>query len=204
MLSDIRDYGLVWQRKVRNHQACIFSRPDNIQATPRRFSPTRLATTLTSSLPPLPTATGSGESKGEGFIVLETNYRIYAYTGPLILRISRTNLNRFYWHLSDNPLQTAVLNLFINLKSRFPNLVVGSITRDSVKRALMNGITADQVSCFNIHAMKERMLITKFTPDSDHQLLDHPRASSDEEECEYFRRPRAVHLLHHMWSCSGR
>ena len=61
---------------------------DNIQATPRRFSPTRLATTLTSSLPPLPTATGAGgagESKGGGFIVLETNYRIYAYTGPLML-----------------------------------------------------------------------------------------------------------------------
>jgi Transcription factor Tfb2 len=45
----------------------------------------------------------------------------------------------------DNPLQTAVLNLFATLKSRFPNLVVGSITRDSVKKALANGISADQV-----------------------------------------------------------
>ena len=55
----------------------------------------------------------------------------------------------------DNPLQTAVLNLFINLKSRFPNLVVGSITRDSVKRALMNGITADQVGCFHIGTIRD-------------------------------------------------
>jgi transcription initiation factor TFIIH subunit 4 len=47
--------------------------------------------------------------------------------------------------MSDNPLQTAVLNLFVSLKYRFPNLVVGMITRDSVKKALMNGITADQV-----------------------------------------------------------
>lgn len=93
MLSDLRDYGLVWQRKVGNHpsQAITFSHAtDNVQATPRRFSPTRLATTLTSSLPPLPTATGTGgvgsDSKGEGFIVLETNYRIYAYTGPLMSR----------------------------------------------------------------------------------------------------------------------
>lgn len=46
---------------------------------------------------------------------------------------------------TDNPLQTAVLNLFASLKSRFPNLVVGSITRDSVKKALANGISADQV-----------------------------------------------------------
>ena len=33
------------------------------------------------------------------------------------------------------------------------------------------------------------MLITRFTPNLDHQLLDHARASSDEEECEYFRPP---------------
>ncbi|PFH45589.1 hypothetical protein AMATHDRAFT_71505 [Amanita thiersii Skay4041] len=106
MLEDLRDYGLIWQRK----------------ASSRRFSPTRLATTLTSSSPPLPTSSSGGQ---EGFIVLETNYRLYAYT--------------------DNPLQTAVLNLFVSLKYRFPNLVVGSITRDSVKKALMNGISADQI-----------------------------------------------------------
>lgn len=48
-------------------------------------------------------------------------------------------------YFSDNPLQTAVLNLFVTLKYRFPNLVVGSVTRESVKKALSNGITADQV-----------------------------------------------------------
>jgi len=118
MLEDLRDYGIIWQRK----------------ATSRRFSPTRLATTLTSSLPPLPTtiAPGSG-TQSQGFIILETNYRVYAYT--------------------DNPLQTAVLNLFVSLKSRFPNLVVGSITRESVKRALANGIMADQIiSYLTTHA----------------------------------------------------
>lgn len=108
MLEDLRDYGLIWQRK----------------ASSRRFSPTRLATTLTSSLPPLPTATNVGGAD-QGFIILETNYHLYAYT--------------------DNPLQTAVLNLFVFVKSRFPNLVVGSITRESVRKALVNGITADQI-----------------------------------------------------------
>ncbi|KAF8589900.1 transcription factor Tfb2 [Ramaria rubella] len=115
MLEDLRDYGLVWQRKPSS----------------KKFNPTRLATTLTSSSPPLPITSGAGAlmqatgSSSEGFIILETNYRLYAYT--------------------DNPLQTAVLNLFVSLKSRFPNLVVGSITRDSVKKALANGISADQV-----------------------------------------------------------
>ncbi|KAI0032545.1 transcription factor Tfb2 [Vararia minispora EC-137] len=119
LMEDLRDYGLVWQRKAKS----------------KRFSPTRLATTLTSSLPSLPTssssstntaavASGTGATS-EGFIILETNYRVYAYT--------------------NNPLQTAVLHLFVNMKSRFPNLVIGMITRDSVRRALANGITADQI-----------------------------------------------------------
>jgi transcription initiation factor TFIIH subunit 4 len=114
MLNDLRDYGLLWQRKPSS----------------RRFYPTRLATTLTSSSPPLPTSTGPSSGPKEGFIVLETNYRIYAYT--------------------DNPLQTAVLNLFVALKYRFPNLVVGSITRDSVKKALSNGISAEQIISYLI------------------------------------------------------
>ncbi|KAG6814025.1 hypothetical protein H0H92_003875 [Tricholoma furcatifolium] len=67
MLEDLRDYGLIWQRKPSS----------------KRFSPTRLSTTLTSSSPPLPATTGTGSGSGpqDGFIVLETNYRIYAYTG---------------------------------------------------------------------------------------------------------------------------
>jgi hypothetical protein len=48
--------------------------------------------------------------------------------------------------LIDNPLQIAVLNLFVTLKSRFPNLVVGTITRDSIRKAFSNGIHADQVA----------------------------------------------------------
>ncbi|KAI9566833.1 transcription factor Tfb2-domain-containing protein [Boletus coccyginus] len=131
MLEDLRDYGLVWQRK----------------ASSKRFSPTRLATTLTSLSPPLPTSSTSGATRAssgtsvalttgagqQGFIVLETNYRIYAYT--------------------DNPLEIAVLNLFITMKYRFPNLVVGMLTRESVRRALSNGISAEQIiSYLTTHA----------------------------------------------------
>jgi len=74
-----------------------------------------------------------GTPDSQGFIIIETNYRLYAYT--------------------DNPLQVAVLNLFVALKSRFPNLVVGALSRESVKRALDNGITADQIiSYLTTHA----------------------------------------------------
>ncbi|KAH7911692.1 transcription factor Tfb2-domain-containing protein [Hygrophoropsis aurantiaca] len=128
LLEDLRDYGLIWQKK----------------SSSKRFSPTRLATTLTSLSPSLPTSnsrTGSGtnavgvaaSSAQQGFIVLETNYRVYAYT--------------------DNPLQTAVLNLFITMKYRFPNLVVGMLTRESVRKALANGISAEQIiSYLSTHA----------------------------------------------------
>ncbi|QRV90374.1 RNA polymerase II transcription factor B subunit 2 [Ceratobasidium sp. AG-Ba] len=109
MMTDLKDYGIVYVPYNSN----------------KSFYPTRLATTLTSSLPPLPSNTSGTNTADRGFIILETNYRLYAYT--------------------DNPLQTSVLNLFVTLKSRFPNLVIGHITRDSVKKALAKGISAEQI-----------------------------------------------------------
>jgi transcription initiation factor TFIIH subunit 4 len=97
---------------------------------------------LTSSSPPLPTSTGGSSGPQEGFIILETNYRVYAYTGIPICVMS---LKIFSYPHLDNPLQIAVLGLFVSLNYRFPNLVVGSITRESVKEALSSGISADQV-----------------------------------------------------------
>jgi len=38
-----------------------------------------------------------------------------------------------------------VLNLFVHLRDRFPNMVTGVVTRDSIRRALSKGITADQI-----------------------------------------------------------
>ena len=127
MLEDLRDYGIVFQRKAKS----------------RRFYPTRLATSLTSGATALlsnlssssagPSSTTDPLSKG--YIILETNYRLYAYT--------------------NSPLQIAILNLFVSLKSRFENLVQGVITRDSVRNALSNGISADQIIYFirsNAHA----------------------------------------------------
>ena len=93
-LQHLREFGLVYQRK----------------RTAGRFYPTRLAMNI-----------ASGEKKGlmerhkEGFLVVETNYRVYAYTG------------------SD--LQVALIGLFAEVLYRFPNLAVAVITRDSVRQA---------------------------------------------------------------------
>ncbi|KAF9978729.1 RNA polymerase II transcription factor B 52 kDa subunit [Actinomortierella ambigua] len=130
LLEDLKAYGIVYQRKRGS----------------RRFYPTRLATTLTSGTPvmlgshtnpnragatanltdgAMAAGAGAEENDDHGFVILETNYRIYAYT--------------------DSPLQIAVLNLFVHLRDRFPNMVTGVVTRDSIRQALSKGITADQI-----------------------------------------------------------
>jgi transcription initiation factor TFIIH subunit 4 len=105
------------------------------------FFPTRLATTLTSSASALRSissgfsAAASASSSGgtPGFIVIETNYRLYAYT--------------------SSPLQIAVLALFTKLSTRYPNMVSGRVTRDSIRRAIEHGITSDQIiSYLTTHA----------------------------------------------------
>jgi len=90
-----------------------------------RFYPTRLATTLTSSdtLSILNETSLAGQ--GRGHIILETNHRVYAYT--------------------TSPLQVAILNLFVELKIRYPNLVSGRLTKNSVQSAIDLGITSDQI-----------------------------------------------------------
>ncbi|KDN50836.1 RNA polymerase II transcription factor B subunit 2 [Tilletiaria anomala UBC 951] len=120
MLEDFRDYGLVYQRA----------------GSSRRFYPTRLATSLTSNASPIVNSIDEAHEE-KGYIILETNYRVYAYT--------------------SNPLRIAVLNLFVTLKSRFPNLVIGIITRDSIKSALANGITAEQIIAYLTHHAHPQM-----------------------------------------------
>ncbi|KAJ3386895.1 RNA polymerase II transcription factor B 52 kDa subunit [Entophlyctis sp. JEL0112] len=114
MLEDLKHLGLVYQRKTKSS----------------RFYPTRLATSLTSG------AVTSNESNDSGYIIVETNFKVYAYT--------------------SSPLQIAVLSLFLSLKARFANMVIGVLTRDSVREAYNNGISASQICQFlSNHAHSE-------------------------------------------------
>ena len=112
LLGDLADFGLVWRRSKKSFV----------------FYPTKFATTLTVDKEKV-----SQAHTREAFLVIETNYRIYAYT--------------------QSPLQISVLGLFVSLKARFPNMVVGMITRDSVRSALQHGITAAQIVHYlTVHA----------------------------------------------------
>ncbi|KPP68938.1 general transcription factor IIH subunit 4-like [Scleropages formosus] len=128
-LQHLREFGLVFQRKRKS----------------RRYYPTRLAITLAagvtanSSSASMPVTPGTGDS---GFIIVETNYRLYAYT--------------------NSELQIALVALFSEMLYRFPNVVVAQVTRESVQQAIANGITAHQI----IHFLRTRAhpVMLKQTP----------------------------------------
>lgn len=117
-LQHLREFGLVYQRKRSSG----------------RFYSTRLVLDL-----------GSGQCRGEGdlhrpgYLIVETNYRICAYT--------------------NSDLQVALISLFSQLVYRFPNLTVAVLDRDNVRQALRSGITADQIISFlRIHAHPQMLL----------------------------------------------
>ncbi|CAH8540986.1 unnamed protein product [Dicrocoelium dendriticum] len=141
VLQQMRELGLAYQRK----------------RTAPRFYVTQLAVGLIGShsessvsvsadcameLTPgtIPSGFHASDSSEVGYIILETNFRLYAYT--------------------DSPLRTALLSLFSRIRARFPNLVVADITRDSVRDALVRGITSDQIISY---------LKTNAHPDMLHQ-----------------------------------
>ncbi|KAK0644053.1 transcription factor Tfb2-domain-containing protein [Cercophora newfieldiana] len=137
MLPSLVDFGLIY-----------------IPRDTRQYFPTRLATTLTSSASALRsvssgfaaatadasadvTSIGATESPAKGSVIVETNYRLYAYT--------------------SSPLQIAVLALFATLTMRFPGMVTGRLTRDSIRRAISYGITADQIISYLAAHAHEQM-----------------------------------------------
>jgi transcription initiation factor TFIIH subunit 4 len=126
MLEDLADFGLVYRRT-----------PDST-----RYYPTRLATTLTSDAPALlnssltsTTTTDIGtdsntsqQQNEKGYIIVETNYRLYAYT--------------------NSPLLISILSLFANLQTRYPNLVTAKITKASILQAITLGISSQQIIAY--------------------------------------------------------
>jgi len=132
LLMDLWDFGIVYRRKQKDP----------------RFYPTRLATSLTSS------HFAGQTSENEGYIIVETNFRVYAYT--------------------DSPLQLAILNFFVEPLYRFQNMSVGVIRRDKIVRALTKGIKAQQIITFlktNAHPQTKKMQPTVPTTVSDQIML---------------------------------
>ncbi|ONK56254.1 uncharacterized protein A4U43_C10F5700 [Asparagus officinalis] len=82
------------------------------------FIPTKLATTPSVSL-------SDKSARKQGYVVVETNFKIYAY--------------------STSKLHYEILRLFSRIEYRLPNLIAGSITKESVDNAFEKGITSEQI-----------------------------------------------------------
>lgn len=135
-LQHLREFGLVYQRKRRAG----------------RFYPTRLALNICNKRTAVAALTSESEGAQERCnIIVETNYRIYAYT--------------------DSNLQVALLGLFTELLYRFPNLVVGVLTRDSIRQAFRGGITANQIISYLEQHAHPSMLNKETTGISTTSLL---------------------------------
>ncbi|XP_044460906.1 general transcription and DNA repair factor IIH subunit TFB2 [Mangifera indica] len=106
MIKDFADLGLVKLQQGRKESW---------------FIPTKLATNLSVSLT-------ESSSRKEGFVVVETNFRMYAY--------------------STSKLHCEILRLFSRIEYQLPNLIVGAITKESLYNAFENGITAEQIISF--------------------------------------------------------
>ncbi|VFQ78451.1 unnamed protein product [Cuscuta campestris] len=85
------------------------------------FIPTKFATNLSTSL-------SDTSSRKQGFVVVETNFRLYAY--------------------SSSKLHCEILRLFARVEYQLPNLIVCAITKESLYKAFQNGISAEQIISF--------------------------------------------------------
>ncbi|OQS02961.1 general transcription factor IIH subunit [Thraustotheca clavata] len=71
-------------------------------------------------------------------IVVETNFKIYAYT--------------------SSALHIAMLSVFVDIVTVLPNLAVGFLTRESIRSALIHGISAEQIYHFLMQHAHPRMI----------------------------------------------
>ena len=107
-MQHLREVGLVFQRKRKS----------------RRFYPTKLAINLGAVV----AGENSLDDNQQRFVVVETNYRVYAYT--------------------NSSLNLALLSLFCDILCRFAGFCVAVLSRESVQQALASGITAGQILNF--------------------------------------------------------
>jgi transcription initiation factor TFIIH subunit 4 len=109
----------------------------------------------------------TSKTAGDIEIIVETNFRLYAYVycrsytmiGNVSFLIVRCKPNSFIFlffllpRYTTSAFQMNLLSLFTHMRYQLPNLVVGHLTREKVREALVNGISADQIINFlNSHA----------------------------------------------------
>lgn len=104
LLQDLQDLGIIY-RKHRDS---------------KWLYPTQLAIGLSS--------TEAAKRDQEGWIIVGTDYRIYAYT--------------------SSPVKLLLLSLFTQIEYQLPNMVMGILLRENIRQAVQVGISANQILQF--------------------------------------------------------
>uniref|UniRef100_A0A453DGS3 RNA polymerase II transcription factor B subunit 2 n=1 Tax=Aegilops tauschii subsp. strangulata TaxID=200361 RepID=A0A453DGS3_AEGTS len=96
----------------------------------------------------------------QGIVVVETNFRLYAY--------------------SASKLHCEILRLFSRVEYQLPNLIVGAITKESLYGAFDNGITAEQIRLWENDRNRVEMVLS-------HVYEDFPSKDMFEQCCDHAR-----------------
>lgn len=81
-------------------------------------------------------------SSSEKFIIVETNFRVFAYT--------------------QNKLYKKILEMFLKPEKEFPDMFYGKLTKDRVEGAFKQKITADQIVNFLVSHAHPSAIYTKY------------------------------------------
>ncbi|XP_046845496.1 general transcription factor IIH subunit 4-like [Xenia sp. Carnegie-2017] len=134
-LQHLREIGLVFQRKRKS----------------RRYYPTHLVINLASASTGVSTTSNDGTA--EGYIMVETNYRVYVYT--------------------DSPLQVALVGLFCEIICRYVVALLSGINANQTPVIPPN--IADQIRLWELEKCRmqltEGVLYSQFLSLSDFEIL---------------------------------
>ncbi|ETV65642.1 hypothetical protein H257_17692 [Aphanomyces astaci] len=145
LLGDLVELGLLYRRGAKATRFYTTSLAVNL-IFGGMLGQTRSSITMSQGLdhlhrpsksPHLPPPTAAA-ADAHLLIVVETNFKVYAYT--------------------QSSLHIAMLSVFVDIVARLPNLAVGFLTRESIRSALSNGISAEQIYDFLMQHAHPKML----------------------------------------------
>eukprot|EP00055_Hartaetosiga_balthica_P005486 m.16186 g.16186 ORF g.16186 m.16186 type:complete len:455 (+) comp4578_c0_seq1:68-1432(+) len=153
-----------FMKKVTKHMAriglCVRVKEDKV------VYPSHLAIALLNS------NALAGDSKDKGCLIVETNFRVYAYT--------------------RSDLVISLLQLFSTLMYRLPTMSVAMITRDSVRAALSQGITSRQILHFLKVHCSDRMILQEHSVYSPLPTTVSDQIILWEQETDRFKKKEGV------------
>ncbi|KAF0698216.1 Aste57867_11143 [Aphanomyces stellatus] len=147
LLGDLVELGLLFRKGTKATRFYTTSLAVNL-IFGGVLGQTRTSISMVQSLEQVHSASGQQLTKGAVprpvavaahlLIVVETNFKVYAYT--------------------ESTLHIAMLSVFVDIVARLPNLAVGYLTRESIRSALIHGISAEQIYDFLMQHAHPKML----------------------------------------------